>query len=267
MASLPRTTLSTHGLLAVTTGPDGTFYASDAAQHISRYDAAGRLLDRWGSRGGGPGQLRMVSGSMAVGLHGRVYVADTGNARVDVFTAGGRFVTSYGSFGPRVGDFRWPTDVAIDARGGVYVADQRSSTITRLTAQGAPVWRLGRRDSTLLDDPVHLGLSTRDGSIIAVDEVTGEVFEVRASGRLVVTDPAAPRPAGSRFCEVSEASSGVVMVATCPAKGATPVVYVDRDASGHWTRVALAAVPRFLTGDTGWAVTAGLVVRVRSGES
>jgi DNA-binding beta-propeller fold protein YncE len=54
----------------------------------------------------------------------RVYVADAGNSRIQVFDAEGVFMKTWGSVGAGDGEFNNPTDVSVDsARGRVYVAD------------------------------------------------------------------------------------------------------------------------------------------------
>jgi DNA-binding beta-propeller fold protein YncE len=60
-----------------------------------------------------------------VDAKGNVYVADTGNNRVQEFSPDGRLVAQAGvnGFGP--GEFVAPTQVAVDSRGAVYVLDAR----------------------------------------------------------------------------------------------------------------------------------------------
>ena len=56
-------------------------------------------------------------------LNGTVYVADTGNDRVQVFHPNGTFARSFGSPGDGPGEFSGPTGIHVHRNGTVYVAD------------------------------------------------------------------------------------------------------------------------------------------------
>jgi tripartite motif-containing protein 71 len=87
--------LSAVGAIAVTS--DSSLLVADGANRIDRFDANGQLIDSWGGAGGGLGQFRFGAGggnSAAAGgglaVSGNfVYVADTGNDRVQRFTLDG----------------------------------------------------------------------------------------------------------------------------------------------------------------------------------
>jgi DNA-binding beta-propeller fold protein YncE len=52
---------------------------------------------------------------------GRIFVADRGNSRVQIFDSNGKFVAEWKQFGR-------PSDVAVDKNDMVYVADDQSDT-------------------------------------------------------------------------------------------------------------------------------------------
>jgi DNA-binding beta-propeller fold protein YncE len=82
------------------------------------------FLIRWGSPGTGDGQFIFPSG-LATNAAGRVvYVADSGNHRIQVFDAAGNFLRTFGGEGSGDGQFIAPFGVATDAAGRVvYVVD------------------------------------------------------------------------------------------------------------------------------------------------
>lgn len=60
---------------------------------------------------------------LGIDSRGRIYAADTHYSRVMVFEADGREVVRFGSFGEGPGQFRMPTDVAVDVDGFIYVSE------------------------------------------------------------------------------------------------------------------------------------------------
>ena len=56
-----------------------------ANNRVQVFDAAGRFIRKWGSEGTGDGQFDSPAG-IAVDGTGKVYVTESGNARVQVFT-------------------------------------------------------------------------------------------------------------------------------------------------------------------------------------
>jgi DNA-binding beta-propeller fold protein YncE len=100
-----------------------------ASTHSFRTLAGTRYaFDRaWGSRGSANGQF-FVPLYVATDTGGNVYVADSGNDRVQKFTSTGAFITTWGSKGAGSGQFaeEGPRGVATDATGNVYVADHGS---------------------------------------------------------------------------------------------------------------------------------------------
>ena len=58
-----------------------------------------------------------------------MYVADTKNHRVQVFTGDGTFLTEWGSLGIGPGQFSAPQGIAVDVAGRVYVADSYNDRI------------------------------------------------------------------------------------------------------------------------------------------
>ncbi len=65
----------------------------------------------FGSPGIGPGQLNMPQG-MDVHPDGSIWVADTGNNRIQAFSPAGKLLTVLGKLGSEPGEFRAPTGLA-----------------------------------------------------------------------------------------------------------------------------------------------------------
>lgn len=124
----------------------------------------------------------------AFGNDGQIYVADSGNNRIVVFDKNGRYLVQFGglgvakpapggtySWGP--GRLNYPTDIAIDEDGNLYVADFRNDQIQVFDETG--------RFLRVFPDPnkkVGKGGSGQGGTGIAATSVC-----VR-DGRVYVTD-------------------------------------------------------------------------------
>ncbi len=58
-----------------------------------------------------------------------VYVGESGNNRVSVFTCEGVFLKSFGSNGSGPGQFNGPYGIAVDQCGVVYVSDYGNNRV------------------------------------------------------------------------------------------------------------------------------------------
>jgi peptidylamidoglycolate lyase len=103
----------------VAVAPDGTFYVSDGYgnSRIVKFSPEGKFLLQWGSKGTAPGEFDLPH-SLALDTTGQVYVADRGNARLQIFDGTGHFVAEWK--GKQLGR---PWAVRIDTANNVYLVD------------------------------------------------------------------------------------------------------------------------------------------------
>jgi len=102
---------------------------------------------------------------------GNVYVADTGNNRIQTFSSNGTFISKWGGgYDPRAinGSFDHPSDIALDQAGNVYVADTGNNRIQVFSSNGTFISVLGR------DGGANGTLRSPEG--IAVDSSSGNVY-------------------------------------------------------------------------------------------
>lgn len=136
------------GASGMTVGPDGLVYVADTWNHIVIVlDQEGRVVRQLGQRGvltdigdGGdpassPGLFFGPRG-VAV-LNDEIYVTDTGNERVQVFSKDGTFLRAFGGFGTGSGQLQEPTGIVAGPDGNLYVADSGNGRIAVFTHQGA----------------------------------------------------------------------------------------------------------------------------------
>jgi len=107
---------------------DGFVYVADTWNHrVQKFTSDGQFVTLWGGYGvsesvdGAKGQF-WGPRDIAV-ANGLVYVSDTGNKRIQVFTSEGEWVTAWGGKGALDGAFDEPVGIAVAADGRAYVAD------------------------------------------------------------------------------------------------------------------------------------------------
>ena len=81
---------------------------------------------------------------IAVDQEGNVYVADTANSRIQVFSSNGTFISKWGRYGVGNGTFNSPAGIAVDQEGNVYVADTANSRIQVFSSNGTFISKWGR---------------------------------------------------------------------------------------------------------------------------
>lgn len=104
---------------AIAAEPNGSVFVVDKSGRIQRFSAEGQVETVW--------RMPETDQGKPVGLSvhpdGRLFVADTHYHRVLIFDRDGNRLGSFGSEGLGDGEFRLPTDVAVDANGFIYVGE------------------------------------------------------------------------------------------------------------------------------------------------
>lgn len=150
----------------------GNFYVadvSDGEHSIFVYSPTGDLKRVLGREGGAPGEFSFPNGVVA-DANGNVYVADSNNARVQIFDASGQLQGIIGREGR--GLLSLPRGMAVDGLGRLFVVDT--------TGQQIQVW-------DVLDQPKHLYTIGSEGDRDAQFSFPNGAA-VDATGRLYVTD-------------------------------------------------------------------------------
>jgi tripartite motif-containing protein 71 len=170
---------------------DGSFYVVNAGSsevwHTGEY---AEPIARWGQKGTGPGQFDFVRdpattdglafGGVATsplgGPFGNVYVADSGNQRMQEFDHNGVFIRQWGGTGTDDGLFMDPIDVAVGPTGLVYVADDIRDDIQVFSTEGSFMSKVGGHGSGdgHLDHAGSVFVGP-DGTLYAADSGNGRV--------------------------------------------------------------------------------------------
>jgi DNA-binding beta-propeller fold protein YncE len=88
-----------------------------------------------GGHGTGNGQFNSPRG-ITTDSAGNIFISDTGNGRIEKFSAAGAFVSSMGTKGAGYGQFGDPNGIAVDRAGIIYVAEASNHRIQKLTPEG-----------------------------------------------------------------------------------------------------------------------------------
>jgi DNA-binding beta-propeller fold protein YncE len=123
-------------------------YVADAKEsRIAVFDTASlKFLGYFGGPskiGKGANGTFLSPTNAAVDREGNIYVADTGNYRVQILDPTGRFLRAFGAQGDAPGEFIRPKGIAVDSQGHVYVADAEFNNFQILTPQGQPLLAVG----------------------------------------------------------------------------------------------------------------------------
>ena len=98
----------------------------------------------FGSVGSGDGQLHGPM-DVAVDHAGNVFVADTGNHRIEKFGPAGNFLTKWGSAGSGGGQFGTIRGLTIDSEGHLFVSDDENQRIQEFDGDGNLIAKWGAR--------------------------------------------------------------------------------------------------------------------------
>jgi ABC-type spermidine/putrescine transport system permease subunit II/sugar lactone lactonase YvrE len=112
-------------------------------ERIQRFTARGeKFINSFGHAGTGPGEFNRPEG-LFIDSQDRVYVADSCNHRIQIFTSDGRFLRSYGKPGRGLGELSYPYDICVDTEGRQYICEFGNSRIQVFDADDRPIEIIG----------------------------------------------------------------------------------------------------------------------------
>lgn len=119
------------------------YVVDNQLSNVKVFTAAGAFVKTIGAKGSGNGQFNAPTGIAYESASNQIAVADTGNGRIQFFSAGGNFdyTKTIGSFGTAQLQFRTPVGIAFEyaAGGGVsrmYVVDTYQNNVQILDPAG-----------------------------------------------------------------------------------------------------------------------------------
>ena len=173
--------------VAVSVNDDnGDVYVADEVySHIVTFSKEGKPLRGYGGRGTGPGKFRIITDMIKTA--DAFYLSDRVELSVQILDLNGRYLTHFGE-----GQLIFPTSLAVDDVGRVYVAEKADSTI-KVFKQGELIDVIGKNGYGDGEFRFVSDMKIHKGYLYAVDSLNGriQVFEVlpeAASGDVSASD-------------------------------------------------------------------------------
>lgn len=175
--------------------PQGNLWVSDANNDRFQILAPdGSHLETWGSPGDGDGEFEFFSpnsgfgapyGDVAFDAAGNIYVADTGNFRVQKFAPDRSFLLAWGEEGEGDGQFLAPSSIAIGPDGTVHVSDEERADVQMFDADGQFLGVTAQApDDGVLYMPAGIAVDG-DGAIWVADYLGHRILSFSPSGEIL----------------------------------------------------------------------------------
>jgi len=153
----------------VLVAPNGEVFVADGHggntnARIVKFSKDGQFVKAWGRKGAGQGEFDTPH-SLAMDSSGRLFVADRGNSRIQIFDQNGMFLAEWKQFGR-------PSGIYIDRNDVLYAADTQSDEKTN------PGYKRGIRVGSAKDGKVTAWIPDAD------PDGTGEGVAADANGNI-----------------------------------------------------------------------------------
>lgn len=168
----------------------GLYYLSDQEIHITRKASTGKHV--FGIEGHNVGEF-MRPASIHVTLDGKMFVADSGNNRVQIFDADGTPNYKFGKPGRKASQFNNPQGIAVNSQGNIYVVDSNNRRVQIFNYDGIFLKSFGPKikgskgkDGRELElkHPADLVIDSKD-QVYLIDFGNERIFLVDENGHFV----------------------------------------------------------------------------------
>ena len=118
----------------------------------------------------------------------RAYFAAASQLRVTVYDKESEYYGVYGGFGDEVGQFKWPTSIASDKKGRIYISDEQLNRINIFENDGDPIsyWGVEGSGKGELLGPSGLAFDADDNLFVS-DQLNNRIQKFSKNG-LVMDD-------------------------------------------------------------------------------
>lgn len=154
---------------------------SEAGQ-IKVLTAQGKELEYFATQGSLPGELLNAKG-LALDDKNGIYIADTGNHRIQRFDSQGRLIKAWGQWGHGDNQLNSPTGIAVDQQ-FVYVSDTGNNRIVVFNKNGQFIRSFGSYGSAASQFNQPIGLTTDGyGNLYIADSQNNQIKKYSRNGK------------------------------------------------------------------------------------
>lgn len=118
----------------------------------------------------------------------RAYTSAAHNLRITIYDTDGEYYGVYGGYGSDLGKFIWPSSIAADHDGNVFVSDEQLDRITIYTSDGSPIsyWGTKGDQPGELNGPASLAFD-KNNDIFVSDHQNNRVQKFTKDGVFILS--------------------------------------------------------------------------------
>lgn len=183
----------------ITVGPHGDIYMSDTSDHrllkFDGCDGSHQAVPCIGGEGDGPGRLRYPRGVLFHPLRRQLFVADSGNHRIEIFDPesyqladiwGQSDASAVPQPGAEPGQLNTPWSLAADASGNVYAVDYGNQRVQKFDLSGHVIpafWNAVRDHVALVPADVAVRIAAPAAEVYILDATARTIHVFDPEGR------------------------------------------------------------------------------------
>ena len=128
----------------------------------------------------------------AIGKNGRIHTVSRAytpavfQLRITMYDINSKFYGVYGGYGENLGEFRWPTGMACDKSGNIYLSDELNHRINIFSDEGNPIkyWGKAGINEGELNGPSGIAFDSHDNLFVA-DHLNNRIQKFTKDGDFI----------------------------------------------------------------------------------